>query len=325
MLFPTEPPVSQRWSTTLSDPEVGEVVLSGRLSLPAGTRDLVVLIHGLGGSSESGYMMSSARAADALGLASLRLNLRGADGENGDFYHGGLTADLHAAVSSLSGLGLERILVLGFSLGGHVALRFATEVSEPKVSALAAVCSPLDLAAGVDAIDRALMAPYRAYVLRRLKANYERTASFGKVPTPPDRLRRVRTLRQWDSLTVVPRFGFDDADDYYSRASAGPVLNRLRRPAMLLAAENDPMIPPASIRPTLAAVREPDAVNRFLTVRWLRRGGHLGFPKRLDLGLTGPTGMESQILLWLLQAGVTPPAAPSATPSRTNGARTGGH
>ncbi len=301
IILPAKPPVSQRWSTTLNDPEAGKVTLSGQLARPTNARDLVVLVHGLGGSSESGYMLSCARSADSLGLASLRLNLRGADGEPGDFYHGGLTADLHAAISDLSDLGFARIFVLGFSLGGHVALRFATEVTEPKVVALAAVCSPLDLAAGVAAIDHPLMTPYRAYVLRRLKANYERTARFDEGLTPPKSLRPIRTIRQWDSAIVVPRFGFADADDYYAKASVGPRLDRLRRPALLLAAEGDPMIPPAAIRPALAAAKATNAADRFLTVRWLERGGHLGFPKRLDLGLAGPPGMESQALTWLLQ------------------------
>ncbi len=303
-LFPVKPPASTTWSTTVDDPLVGRVALSGRLSCPANALDLAILVHGLGGSSDSGYMTSAARAADALGMASLRFNLRGADGRSGDFYHGGLTADLHAAVSALSTSGFERIFVLGFSLGGHVALRFATEVDEPSVAAVAAVCAPLDLAAGVDAIDRPPMAPYRAYVLRRLKANYESTARLGRVPTPPRELQRVRTIREWDSLTVVPRFGFDDPDDYYAKASVGPVMDRLRRPALLLAAEDDPMIPPVAIRPALAAARDADAVTRFLTLRWIERGGHLGFRRRLDLGLEGPPGMESQILLWLLRAAV---------------------
>jgi predicted alpha/beta-fold hydrolase len=253
--------------------------------------------------------------ASALGLAGLRLNLRGADGETGDFYHGGLTADLTAAVEELR-TEFERIYVLGFSLGGHIALRFATEVDQPAVAALAAVCSPLNLAAGADAIDRPIMAPYRAYVLRRLKANYSNSARFGDVPTPPEDLRPVTRLRHWDSLTVVPRFGFQDADDYYAQASVGQRLDRLRRPSLLVAAENDPMIPPGAIRPHLAGERALDQIGdeprgeglRSLTVRWLPRGGHLAFPGRVDLHLSSATGdgkdtdYLTQILLWLQQA-----------------------
>ncbi len=161
------------------------------------------------------------------------------------------------------------------------------------------------------------MAPYRAYVLRRLKANYESTARLGRVLTPPRDLQSIRTLREWDSLTVVPRFGFDDPDDYYAKASAGPVMDRLRRPALLLAAEDDPMIPPVAIRPALAAMRAA-VLDRFLTVLWLEAGGHLGFQNRLDLGLEGPLGMECQVLLWLSQTADAPlPDRPQSGPDES--------
>ena len=299
-LFPVEPPPSQAWSTAFDDPDVGTIAVTGRLSAPANARDVILLVHGLGGSSESGYLASAALAVHAMGLASLRLNLRGADGNGGDFYHGGLTADLHAAIAALTNGGFEHVFVLGYSLGGHVALRFATEVEHPEVRAVGAVCSPLDLAAGADALDRPAMALYRAYVLRRLKENFRKAGSAGKVPAAVDEIRNVTTLRQWDSLTVVPRFGFADADDYYRRASVGPLLERLRCPALLLATENDPMVPPGSIRPFSEI-----ADDRGLTTRWLADGGHLGFSRRLDLGQVGPPGPDHQIPLWLLEAGET--------------------
>lgn len=315
-LFPTAPPPSESWSASFRDLDVGPVAVRGRLSRTGTERDLVILVHGLGGSSESDYMSSAARAARKLGLASLRLNLRGADGRGDDLYHGGLTADLHAATSDPSLGGFERVFVLGFSLGGHVAMRFATEVERTKVVAIAAVCSPLDLAAGADTMDRSHMAIYRRYVLRHLLTNYRKTARLGRVPTPPEKLDRVRTLRQWDSLTVVPRFGFRDPDDYYARASVGSRLHELRRPVLLVAAEDDPMIPPSSIRPALDAASRTPAVSRFLTVRWLPAGGHLGFSRRFDLGFEGPTGLEHQILLWLLRQSRPAPRPADARPGR---------
>lgn len=243
-------------------------------------------------------MVQAAKDACGLGLASLRLNLRGADGEGGDFYHGGLTADLAAAVRGLAGR-FERVFALGFSLGGHVTLRFATEVDEPSFSGCAAVCSPLDLAVGVDAIDRSSMAVYRRYVLRNLKASFS-PAALERSSISPARLQAVEKLREWDSLTVVPRFGFRDTDDYYARASVGPSLGRLRRPALLVAAEHDPMIPPSSIRPHLG-----DGIESALTVRWISRGGHVALPGSPDLELAGRSstgarsGVVSQILAWL--------------------------
>lgn len=296
-LFPPAPPPSQGWEMTVRDPDVGEIRLSGQLSRPTGARDAVVLLHGLGGSSESAYMARAARAAADLNLASLRLNLRGAAGTAGDIYHGGLTADLHAVSTDLAADGFERLFVLGFSLGGHVALRFATETGNQNVAAVATVCSPLDLAVGSRALDRPHMWPYRSYVLRSLKANYRITETLGAVPIPWRELRKVRTIRQWDSQTVVPRFGFDDADDYYRKASVSGRLDDLRCPARLLAVENDPMIPPAAIRPALQ-----ETSSKLLAARWLPRGGHIGFASNFDLGFEGARGLEPQMLRWLLSA-----------------------
>jgi predicted alpha/beta-fold hydrolase len=253
-------------------------------------------------------MAEAARDAWSLGLASLRLNLRGADGEGGDFYHGGLTADLAAAVRDLAGR-FERVFALGFSLGGHVTMRYATEVDEPSFTGCAAVCSPLDLAVGVDAIDRPSMAVYRRYVLRNLKAGFSPTA-LERSPVSPARLQGVEKLREWDSLTVVPRFGFRDTDDYYARASVGPLLSGLRRPALLVAAKHDPMIPPSAIRPHLEG-----GIESSLIVRWLGRGGHVALPASADLQLDGSSssssssssggrsGVVPQILAWLQEAG----------------------
>ena len=287
---------------SLEDSISGTVRLSGRLSgCPPGidaTRTLLVLVHGLGGSSESGYMLQMAGAASSLGMGCLRLNLRGADHEGRDFYHGGLTDDLHAAVSNPPLSGFERIVCLGFSLGGHVVLRFGTEVEEPRVAALAGVCSPLDLGVGARAIDRAALGIYRFYLLRGLRTMHRRLSGLGRLPGDPETAQRARTLRQWDSATVVPRFGFRDVDDYYRRASVGSEIRNLRRPALMLLTEDDPMVPAAAIR----GLVEPETPSE-LTIRWFRRGGHLALPREIDLGIDGPKDWRTQALLWLLAMG----------------------
>jgi hypothetical protein len=91
----------------------------------------------------------------------------------------------------------------------------------------------------------------------------------------------------------VPRFGFASPEDYYTRMSVGPHLARLRIPALLVAAEADPMVPPAALRPSLATE------HASLTVRWVPRGGHVGFPAGLDLGFAAAPGLERQLLAWL--------------------------
>ncbi|MCL4837592.1 MAG: alpha/beta fold hydrolase [Thermoanaerobaculia bacterium] len=292
-LAPPAPPPAVPWSTDLEDPAVGRVRLTGLLSGPPEAVCLLLLVHGLGGSVASPYLVAAASAAAGAGLATLRLDLRGADRAGEDYHHAGLTADLQAALASPELARFPHLLLAGFSLGGHLVLRYLTEEPEPRVRAGAAVCAPLDLAAGADAIDAPARWPYRRYLLNHLVEIYAAVAARRPVPVPVERARRVRRLREWDDLVVAPRFGFRDAADYYARASVGPLLGALRRPALLVAARRDPMVPAATLDAALA--RRPAA----LQVRWAERGGHVYFPAGLDLGLPGPRGLEGQLLGWL--------------------------
>jgi hypothetical protein len=144
--------------------------------------------------------------------------------------------------------------------------------------------------------DRPSRWPYRRYVLSGLFEIYDEIARRREVPVPPEEVRRVRTLRDFDRLTVVPRFGFASAEDYYLRAGVGTRLGELRVPALLVAAEGDPMVDAGGIRPAL------DGGSTPLEVRWSRTGGHVSFPGRLDLGLGPPFGLGRQILAWLTNA-----------------------
>lgn len=292
-LAPQPPLPGEAWRATVADPDRGSILLSGLLRRPSAARRVVVIVHGLGGCSGSPYVSSAAAALDATGIATLRLNLRGADGAGGDFYHAGLTADLAAALEAPELSGFDAISVLGFSLGGHLALRYAVETPHPRLRGVAAVCSPLLLQPAQRAFDRFAAWPYRAYVLSRLKRTYAELAREGKVPTPAAEVACVRTLRDFDRLTVVPRFGFRDPEDYYARASVGPLLGRLRTPALLVACPTDPMVP-------RAAIQGPAAAAPGLDLRWVEVGGHVGFPARLDLGEAAPLGLEPQVGAWLL-------------------------
>jgi|CXWL01.1.fsa_nt_gi predicted alpha/beta-fold hydrolase len=304
--LPALPP-SVPWSTTLDDPDVGPVRLSGQLHRfrPEAGGTLAVVLHGLGGTADSGYVHAAAVAAADSGLAALlRLAVRGADRSGEDFFHAGLTADVHAALADPALAGYDRVVVLGYSLGGHLALRYATEPGDPRLSAVAAVSAPLDLALAAAAIDAPGMGLYRRYLLTHLFDIYDAVAARRAVPTPPAVVRRTRGIRAFDELTVAPRFGFADAGDYYARASVGPRLAELRVPALLVASPDDPMVPASTYRHLV----EPAPPR--LTVRWVR-GGHVAFPRRVPLGLTsgeserggGSAGVDRQILAWLQAAG----------------------
>ncbi len=286
-------PPSEPWSVEIPDPKVGAVFLSGRLSLHSGSPTLLLLVHGLGGSTESSYMLHTARVAGQLGMSTLRLNLRGADSSGGDLYHAGLSSDLDFVLASPELARFERILLFGFSLGGHLSLRFATEVKDRRLSAVAAACAPLDLEYSVTAIDRPSGWPYRRYVLAGLCRMYAEVAARRELPLSVAEARRIRSLREWDRRTVVPRFGFKSARDYYRRAGVGGRLDRLRVPALLVAAEHDPMVPREAVQAGLNGSTER------LSLRWVRRGGHLAFAPNLDLGEDAPFGLAGQVIGWL--------------------------
>ena len=274
----------------------GPIGLNGRLTRQDPTR-LLVLVHGLGGCTESLYMLRAARhAVHGLGLSCLRLNMRGSDRRGEDIYHAGLVADLHHVLTSPPLAGFEDVYVLGFSVGGHVVLRYATGATDPRLRAVASVCSPLDLSATVEDFDRPANRIYRRYILTGLKELYGAVAARREVPISVDRIRRVRFLREWDSLTVVPRFGFESVDDYYRQAGVYAHLHTLKVPALLVAAEGDPMVTSRSIRRGLERSRAHD-----LEVRWQPRGGHVGFPADLDLGLDARLGLDPQVQTWLLE------------------------
>jgi predicted alpha/beta-fold hydrolase len=109
-------------------------------------------------------------------------------------------------------------------------------------------------------------------------------------------VHRVRKLRDFDRLTVVPRFGFTDPEDYYRRAGVGACLHRLAVPALLVACPGDPMVASGAI--TAAAAASP-----ALDLRWVRGGGHMGFPPGVDLGESAPRGLETQLAAWLARRG----------------------
>ncbi|MGD8861278.1 MAG: alpha/beta fold hydrolase [Myxococcales bacterium] len=283
---PGRAPASEPWSTTIDDPDLGPVTLRGQLRDLPGADTCLVVIHGLGGSPDAFYCVRAARLAEAAGLSCLRLSLRGADRQGEDFYHAGLTADLEAAVASAALSRYRHIHVLGYSLGGHMALRYALSPSDERVVAVGAISPPLDLDRGAVAIDRRGASIYRRHVLAGLNEIYAEVAARRPVPTPLQQVRAARTIREWDSLAVVPRHGFDDVEHYYASMSVGPHLSELALRARIVHSTHDPMIPPWTYEDHIA--RTGAAVD----VELLRSGGHVAFPERDEV--------ELRMVAWML-------------------------
>lgn len=295
-LMPPRAPASSHFETLIEDPSIGSVRLSGRLRQQAAPArsTIVVIVHGLGGSASSYYSIKAAQAAERAGLDSLRLNLRGADRRGADYYHAGLTADLEAALASEALRRYETILLMSFSLGGNMTLRYLADRPDPRVRAASTICSPIDLQGSARAIDESRRAIYRRHVLRALKDIYREVAATRAVPLPVEDAERIDTMEEWDDEIIAPRHGFADAGDYWAKASAYKILPQISLPTLFLASTRDPMVLIENVRPWLP--KTDGAVRGLIT----EGGGHVGFPDNLDLGM-GISGLvEDQIIQWML-------------------------
>ncbi len=289
-------PEAVRWETTIDDTRVGEVTLSGLYRAEPGARALVVVLHGLGGNVTRSYCVTAARAVAAEGMSCLRLSMRGADDVGNDIHHAGLISDVAAVLRDPTLAHYEDIYLMGYSLGGHVALRAAVDPVSERLRGVVAICPPINLGAVTRAMDAKGGSVYRHYILKGLKEMYRGVAERGDVPTPVERVDQVRTLREWDAVTVVPRFGYASVDDYYRRESVANCMNRLEIPALIVASPDDPMIPPEPLEWLL------DDAPACLEVAWVPGGGHVFFSARAQLGLESvhvEDGVERQAIRWL--------------------------
>lgn len=270
------PAPQQPWSCSVPDERHGSVTLVGLHHRVPDASTLLVIVHGLGGSPHSPYCERVALAAANHGWSSLRIGMRGSTGDGEDLYHAGVGHDLHAALAHPSLDRYSRILIVGYSLGGHISLTHALDPA-PRVAAVAAVSSPLDLARSAEAIDRRRRWVYRHHVLQALKQGYAAVAQRRELPTPVAEVRRASTIVQWDALAVVPRFGFGSVEHYYREVSVGPHLRNVQCPSLYVGMRHDPMIPEPTVAPSLAA-----AAGGRLEHRWLHRGGHVTAPGRWE-------------------------------------------
>jgi predicted alpha/beta-fold hydrolase len=206
-----------------------------------------------------------------------------------------LSDDIRVALGDEALDEYERIYLLGYSMGGHVVLKYLAEDPDARVRAGAAVCSPLDLEASMRAFDRPSCYLYRRNVLRGLADVYEATAQVERMPSSLTRVRAMRRIFEWDEQVVAPYFGFANPFEYYATQSAGPRLHELSRPALYLGATSDPMVPKRTVAPSLARA------NARLSIHFHEGGGHMGFPSAFTLGERAESGIEAQVIAWLCQ------------------------
>jgi uncharacterized protein len=244
---------------------------------PAG-RPTLLLLHGLEGSADAHYMRGIADKAWARGFNVVRLNQRNCGGTDHlaeGVYHSGLTADPIAVLRELVERdGLPSLAVVGYSLGGNLALRMAGEFGSHaphQLKAFAAVSPTLDLAACVAALERMPNRLYQWNFVRDLKRRIRRKAALYPHLYRTDPLRGLRTVREFDDRYTAPMSGFEGAADYYHRASALRLIDRVSVPTLIITAADDPFIPVEQFRdPAVAG-------NPRIQVVITRHGGHCGF------------------------------------------------
>ncbi|HEY6968413.1 MAG TPA: alpha/beta fold hydrolase, partial [Candidatus Angelobacter sp.] len=217
-------------------------------------------------------------------------------GSGEDIFHGGLTEDIRAALSAPVLARYRRVQLFGFSVGGHLALKAALDAVDSRLTAVAAICSPLDLDQATIAFDHPSAYFYRRYIFAALNRLYDRAAARHRFLTPARIVRKARYCRERDAVTVVPRFGFRNPEDYYQRESVANRIHQLATPALLVAASYDPIIPARTLRPAISNA------SHALSVRWVDHGGHVRFPLHLDLGFGGQPGLAPQVLQWFSRA-----------------------
>jgi predicted alpha/beta-fold hydrolase len=239
---------------------------------------LLVLFHGLEGSSASHYAQAFGYWAREHGWRYAVPHFRGCSGEMNLLpraYHSGDYEEIGWILAKARTAHRGRIAAVGISLGGNALLRWAEEAGESAahaVGAVAAVSSPVDLAAGGHAIGRG----FNRLVYTRMFLRTMKTKALAKLARHPglfdrEALLAACTLYEFDNLFTAPLHGFRDADDYWRRGSAKPHLARIRIPALVLNARNDPFVPAHS----LPHARE---VGPHVTLWQPAHGGHCGFP-----------------------------------------------
>ncbi len=259
----------------------GGDALSARLDRGDGdpSRPLIVLIHGLTGSETSHCVMLMARTLCDAGYSVLRLNLRGAGPSRATscgHYHAARTDDLAAALSGVPGdLVRAGIVLVGFSLGANLSIRFMGERGQQTgaVRGAVAISPPLDLAAAAACL---LRPRNRIYHRSMLHAMQQEATAPGAVLERGERaaILQARTIVEFDDRFIAPRYGFAGAQDYYAKASCGPVLGGIRVPTLVVHAQNDPWIPFAAYR--AIPWDRLSAVHAILP----KGGGHVGFHGR---------------------------------------------
>jgi uncharacterized protein len=260
-----------------------ETQLKGVCHWQAGKRrdlPVIVIVHGLEGSSDSNYARGIADKAFARGFHAVRMNQRNCGGTERltpTLYNSGLSGDYRAVLLELIGEGFEQVYFAGYSMGGNLVTKMAGEMGEsaPKeLKGVGVVCPALDLSACADALEKRENYLYQRHFVSGLMERYRRKRELF-----PHRYRRngfgpIRTVREFDDAITAPYFGYKDAEEYYEAAGAKKVIGKVAVPLLVITALDDPFVPYESF------LRARVAENPRVQFVAPEHGGHCGFISR---------------------------------------------
>jgi len=280
--FWRRPEIAQRWPVEAAvyrtEPEVQVLVRAQRPDrTPLGQ---ILMLHGLEGSSNSGYLISLAHAALSRGYAASRMNLRGCGGTEHlaiTSYHAGQTSDVLEVLRQRRAASDFPAFLVGFSLGGNIALKLAGELGSSARDLLSGVCAistPIDLAACADALTRPRNRLYQNRFVSRLKDRIRRRHAQAPHLYTLEHLPKIRSIIDFDDHYTARLFGFGTAANYFRTQASNQFLERIQIPALLIQAKDDPMIP--------FSVYDHPAFTRNPHLRLIApdHGGHVGFIAR---------------------------------------------
>ena len=273
--FPRLPAATRRRFTVAQD---AQVVADCHWQVRPWERPTLLALHGLNGSSDAHYMRGLATKAFARGMNVVRLNQRNCGNTehlSRGLFHSGLTSDAARIIHELTRVdGLPAIAVSGYSLGGNLALKLAGEFgAHPprELLGIAAVSPIIEIEQCTRALERPENWIYEWNFVRDLKKRMRLKERLYPGEYDLSKLDAVKTVRQFDETVTAPHFGFRSASDYYHRASAMRVVDRIRVPALIITAEDDPFVPSQPFR-------DPKVCgNPHIELHVLAHGGHCGF------------------------------------------------
>lgn len=244
-----------------------------------GSNTLALLIHGLEGSSESKYMISTSNELNSKNIDTVAFNLRGCSGEDNlllGTYHSGKTEDVDFVLKHiLENHQYEKIILIGFSLGGNLTLKYMGEYADKlssKIKGAIAVSVPIDIASSEREMDKLKNKLYIEQFLKTIRLKVlEKSHKFPNFSLDKEKLFKTTKFKHLEHLYTVPVFGFDSPEDYWTKASSKPFIPKINKPTLLINAKDDSFLPQECF--PIEEARDSDTF--YLEIS--KYGGHVGF------------------------------------------------